>query len=164
VHRGSDRRVFFEKKVLTKQSTFSILHYITNVVRLGGEIMKINFDSIKPVYIQIAEAVEDDIINGTLAEGGAAYSQLIIARELNVNPATAAKGINVLVAKGILEKQRGASMIVASGALEKLLKERRENRFKELIASLISEAEKIKLSENEVISEIRKHYQSLEGK
>ena len=123
--------------------------------------MKINFDSLKPVYVQIAEAVEDDIINGSLAEGGAAYSQLIIARELNVNPATAAKGLNMLVAKGILEKQRGASMAVAHGALELLVKERRENRFRELVASIVSEAEKIKLSESEVISEIKNHYKNI---
>ena len=125
--------------------------------------MKINFDSIKPVYVQIAEAVEDDIISGSLTEGGAAYSQLIIARELSVNPATAAKGINVLVAKGILEKQRGASMTVAHGALERLVRERRENRFRELVANIVSEAEKIKLSESEVITEIKNYYKKNAG-
>jgi len=126
--------------------------------------MKISFDSLKPAYIQIAEAIEDDIINGTLPEGSAAYSQLIIARELAVNPATAAKGINMLVSKGILEKQRGASMTVAYGALESLLKERREKHFKEMISNLIAEAGKINLTENEIINEIRKYYRSLEDK
>ena len=126
--------------------------------------MKINFDSLKPVYIQIAEAIEDDIIGGLLAEGSAAYSQLIIARELNVNPATAAKGINVLVAKGILEKQRGSSMVVAHGALERLLSERREIGVNEIISSLISEAIKIGISESEVIDKIKNHYKGLEGK
>ena len=120
--------------------------------------MKINFDSLKPVYLQIAEAVEDDIISGRLKEGGSAYSQLILSRELNVNPATAAKGINVLVAKGILEKQRGASMIVAQGAFKRLIKERRENIFRDILAALVSEAQKLKLSEGEVVSEIQKYY------
>jgi len=121
--------------------------------------MKISFDSLKPVYIQIAEAIEDDIISGKLAEGDAAYSQLIIARELSVNPATAAKGINMLVSKGILEKQRGASMIVAPGALDSLLKERREKGFRELISALVSEAKKINLSEEEIMEEIRNYCQ-----
>jgi DNA-binding transcriptional regulator YhcF (GntR family) len=121
--------------------------------------MKISFDSLKPVYIQIAEAIEDDIISGKLAEGSAAYSQLIIARELSVNPATAAKGINMLVSKGILEKQRGASMIVAQGALEKSLKERREKGFRELVSNLVLEAKKIGLSEEEIIAGIRSYYQ-----
>ena len=123
--------------------------------------MKIDFDSLKPVYMQIAEAVEDDIISGSLTEGGAAYSQLIIARELSVNPATAAKGINLLVSKGVLEKQRGSSMIVASGALKLILKERREKKFGELIANLVAEAKKIKLSETDVITEVKKYYHGL---
>jgi DNA-binding transcriptional regulator YhcF (GntR family) len=125
--------------------------------------VKINFNSLKPVYIQISEAIEDDIISGLLAEGSAAYSQLIIARELNVNPATAAKGINVLVAKGILEKQRGSSMVVASGALERLLSERRETGVSEIISNLVAEAVKIGISESEVIDKIKNHYKSLEG-
>ena len=123
--------------------------------------MRIDFDSLKPVYIQIAEAVEDDIISGKLSEGGAAYSQLILSRELGVNPATAAKGINLLVAKGILEKQRGTSMTVVSGAVKQLLKERRGKTLRELIVSLVSEAEKLKLTQNDLITEIEKYY--LEG-
>lgn len=126
--------------------------------------MKISFDSLKPVYIQIAEAIEDDIISGKLAEGGAAYSQLIIAKELSVNPATAAKGINMLVSKGILDKQRGASMTVAYGALNRLLSERREKGFRELLSNLVMEAIKINLPESEVVEEVRKLYKSLEDK
>jgi len=122
--------------------------------------MKICFESLIPVYVQIAEAIEDDIISGKLKEGGPAYSQLIISRELNVNPATAAKGINVLVSKGILEKLRGASMVVAVGALDRLYKERKEKGFRELIATLVSEAGKINLLEYEVIAEIKEYYRS----
>ena len=120
--------------------------------------MKISFDSLIPVYIQIAEAIEDDIISGKLTEGSAAYSQLILARELGVNPATAAKGINVLVSKGILDKQRGASMIVAQDALVRLLDERRANGFDKLVSNLISEAKKIGMSEDEVMDKIIKQY------
>jgi DNA-binding transcriptional regulator YhcF (GntR family) len=126
--------------------------------------MKITFDSLIPVYVQIAEAIEDDIISGKLTEGGSAYSQLIIARELNVNPATAAKGINVLVTKGILEKQRGSSMVVAAGALDRLLKERRDKSFRGILKALVSEAIKINLPQDEVIGEIKQYYESLEGK
>ena len=123
--------------------------------------MKINFDSLAPVYVQIAEAIEDDIIGGSLAEGGPAYSQLTIARELSVNPATAAKGINVLVAKGILEKQRGSSMLVAYGAQARLISERKEKNFQELVAGIVSEARKINLSESDVLAEIKKYYKDM---
>ena len=125
--------------------------------------MRIIFDSLKPVYVQIAEAIEDDIISGKLPEGGPAYSQLIIAKELSVNPATAAKGINLLVSKGVLDKQRGASMTVAHGAVDRLLSERREKGFRELLKNLVSEAVKIGLPESEVIEEIKKMYKNPEG-
>jgi DNA-binding transcriptional regulator YhcF (GntR family) len=125
-------------------------------------MVKVSFESLIPVYVQIAEAIEADILSGKLAEGGPAYSQLIIARELNVNPATAAKGINALVAKGILEKQRGASMTVAAGALNRLLEERRGKKFQELVKNLVSEAVKMNLSENEVVDEIKKQYRNPE--
>lgn len=120
--------------------------------------MKISFDSIKPVYIQIAEAIEDEIIYGKLNEGDSCYSQLIIAKELNVNPATAAKGINVLVQKGILEKQRGLSMSVVLGAKDFLLKERKEGGLMELISNLINETDKLKLSQNDLIKLIEAQY------
>jgi len=124
--------------------------------------VKVDFGSIKPAYIQIAEGIEDNIISGKLKTGDCAYSQLIIARELNVNPATAAKGINVLVSKGILEKQRGASMAVAPGALERIVAERREKNIGDLLSELISEAGKLNLSENDVVDEVRKRYRSME--
>ena len=126
--------------------------------------MRIDFNSVKPVYIQIAEAIEDDIISGGLAEGGAAYSQLAIAKGLNVNPATAAKGINVLVSSGILVKQRGSSMAVAYGAADRLLRERRERGFKRLVGSLVDEAVKLKITEGEVIGAVREYYKGLEVK
>jgi DNA-binding transcriptional regulator YhcF (GntR family) len=125
---------------------------------MGCDLMIISFDSIKPVYIQIAEAIEDDIIYGKLREGDQAYSQLMIAKELNVNPATAAKGIHVLVQKGILEKQRGLSMIVANGSLQIIMEERKSKYFTELVAQLVCEAKKINLSESDVIQIIQNYY------
>ena len=49
-----------------------------------------------PIYVQIADAIEDDILTGRIEEGGTCYSQVTLAKELRVNPATAAKGINLL--------------------------------------------------------------------
>lgn len=120
--------------------------------------MNINFDSMKPLYLQIAEGIEDDIIQGILHEGEQSYSQLIISKELNVNPATAAKGINVLVQKGILEKQRGLSMIVALGARERLLAEKRNNRIYTQVRELVRESYKIGMTKDALIKLISELY------
>jgi DNA-binding transcriptional regulator YhcF (GntR family) len=120
--------------------------------------LNIDFNSIKPIYVQIAEAIEDHIIAGILSEGEQAYSQLVLSRELSVNPATAGKGINLLVQKGILEKHRGLSMVVAEGAKTRLLKEKRDNAFASLADELVREARMIGLSEEEAVAAIKERY------
>jgi DNA-binding transcriptional regulator YhcF (GntR family) len=67
------------------------------------------------------------------------------------------------VAKGILEKQRGASMIVAYGALGRLLGERRERYFNDMVSRLVTEATKLGLSEDEVLKIVRTHFKKTEG-
>ena len=116
--------------------------------------MRIDFNSIRPIYIQVADAIEDDIVTGKLKEGDPVYSQLVISRELGINPATAAKGINQLVGKGILEKQRGLSMTVAIGARERLLDQRRSTEFWKLAESLVDGAVKIGLSKEAVLAKL----------
>lgn len=124
--------------------------------------MRIDFDSIKPIYAQVAEAIEDDIIIGRLEEGEAVYSQLVLSRELGINPATAAKGINQLVNKGILEKQRGLSMSVAFGARERLFIERRDTVLWQAADDLVNQACKIGLSKEILINKITELFENHE--
>jgi len=124
--------------------------------------LRIDFNSLKPIYIQVAGAIEDDIVVGRLLEGEAVYSQLTLSRELSINPATAAKGINQLVSKGILEKQRGLSMTVAVGARDRLLGERRDTEISELAESLVSAAVKVGLSRDSVLDKVSELFNSRE--
>ena len=80
--------------------------------------MRIDENSMIPIYVQIADGIEDDILTGRIEEGGTCYSQVTLAKELRVNPATAAKGINLLVNRGILIKHRGQAMTVSENAIE----------------------------------------------
>lgn len=112
--------------------------------------MKILQDSLKPIYIQIAEGIEDDILNGILTENKQAYSQYQIAKQFNINPATAAKGINVLVSEGILYKKRGMGMHVSEGAKEMIQTKRKENFYTTLLKSLLVEAKKLGISKDEI--------------
>ena len=60
------------------------------------------------LYLQIAAMVEDDILRGVYREEEQVPSTNELARGYNINPATAAKGLGLLVAEGILYKN-GAS-------------------------------------------------------
>ena len=120
--------------------------------------MNINFNNVVPIYIQIANAIEDDILSGKLNEGDNCYSQLILAKELNINPATAAKGIRLLVERGILNKNRGQSMIVCSDAKILIMARKKEEILNIITENLVAEAKKLNISEQEMISIIKAHY------
>ncbi|QUI23748.1 GntR family transcriptional regulator [Vallitalea pronyensis] len=116
--------------------------------------MKLSHDSIKPIYIQIAEGIEDDILDDILLENKQAYSQYHIAKQFNINPATAAKGINMLVHEGILYKKRGMGMHVSEGAKEMIQVKRKENFYSTMLKSLLIEAKKIGISKEEILDRI----------
>lgn len=122
--------------------------------------MHINFNDVTPIYIQIADAIEDDILAGRLEEGGNCYSQLIIARELNINPATAAKGIRLLVERGILNKVRGQAMTVHPQAVQMIKERKTKETFHTLVEQLVQEAKKLDISENQLTAMIRENYAS----
>lgn len=112
--------------------------------------MNIDQKSLKPIYLQIAEGIEDDILNNLLGEDEQAYSQYQIAKQFNVNPATAAKGINLLVAEGILYKKRGLGMHVSVDAKKMIQEKRKDNFFSNYVKELLMEASKLGITKAEL--------------
>ncbi|HBI60512.1 MAG TPA: GntR family transcriptional regulator [Lachnospiraceae bacterium] len=121
--------------------------------------MKIDFNDVVPIYIQIADAIEDDILMGRLKEGENCYSQIQIAKEVNINPATAAKGIRVLVERGILKKVRGQAMTISENAVAMIKERKLEQMLSEMIENLVRESKKLGVSEEGLIEKIRHMYQ-----
>lgn len=102
-------------------------------------------DESRPIFLQIAELIENSIIDGELQEGAQVPSTNELAAFHRINPATAAKGVNQLVADGVLHKRRGIGMFVTEGARERL-RERRRARFAEqFVGPLVAEARKLGL-------------------
>lgn len=112
--------------------------------------MNIQSDSLKPIYLQIAEGIEDDILKGIIGEDEQAYSQYQIAKMFNINPATAAKGINILVQEEILYKKRGLGMHVSKGAKEMIKEKRKLVFFETTLNELLQEAKKLGISNDEI--------------
>src|SRR6204780_2075808 len=75
-----------------------------------------------PLFVQVADRLAGQIADGGLAEGERVPSTNELAAFSRINPATAAKGINVLADDGLLEKRRGIGMFVAAGARERPLR------------------------------------------
>lgn len=104
----------------------------------------------KALFLQIAESVEDSIIDGSLDEEAQAPSTNELAAFFRINPATAAKGVAMLVDKGVLYKRRGIGMFVAPGARELLMTERRAVFVDRFVAPLLAEADKLGLGPDEL--------------
>ena len=100
-------------------------------------------NSTQPLFRQIAALIEDSIIDGALAEGAQAPSTNELAAFHNINPATARKGITLLVELGIIEKHRGIGMFVADGATERIRERRRSDFAAEYVAPLVDEAARL---------------------
>jgi GntR family transcriptional regulator len=96
-----------------------------------------------PLFVQIAEQLTGEIADGTLAEGDRVPSSNEFAAFLRINPATAAKGINVLVDDGLLEKRRGVGMFVVAGARDRVLERRRNEFAEQFVAPLLAEARRL---------------------
>ncbi|MFC7447178.1 GntR family transcriptional regulator [Rhodococcus daqingensis] len=103
-------------------------------------------DDGRPLFQQIAELVENSIIDGSLPEDGQVPSTNELATFHRINPATAAKGLGQLVAEGILYKKRGIGMFVTVGARDALRFRRREQFARQYIEPLIAEADKLGMS------------------
>ena len=109
----------------------------------------------RSLFLQIAESVEDSIIDGSLAEEAQAPSTNELAAFYRINPATAAKGIAMLTDKGVLYKRRGIGMFVAPGARDLLLTERRNAFADRFVDPLLAEARKLGLGPDDLALLIR---------
>lgn len=104
------------------------------------------------IYMQIARMLEDDILRGVYREEEQVPSTNELARAYNINPATAAKGINRLVSDGILYKRRGIGMFVARGA-EEAVKQRRKAAFYDgYVRPLVREGMSLSLTGEELVA------------
>ena len=109
----------------------------------------------KSIYLQISEMIETDVLRGILLEEEQVPSTNELARLYTINPATAAKGVNLLVDEGILYKRRGIGMFVSRGAREKILAKRRAAFAENHVAPLLAEAGSLGISTEELLTMIR---------
>lgn len=93
-------------------------------------------DSAKPLFLQIRELIEDQIVNDQLKEGDQAPSTNQLVNFYKINHATVSKGITQLVDEGILFKKRGIGMFVAEGAKKTLVQQRKKRLSKITLLAL----------------------------
>jgi len=109
----------------------------------------------QPVFQQIMETIENDIITGTYQTDDLIISTTQISKLYSVNPTTAVKAISKLTDAGILYKKRGIGMCVAAGAREQITQQRRDVFLNQTIDAILTEAKTLGISLDELIQVIK---------
>lgn len=117
--------------------------------------MNLNLNGTKPIYLQISAWLENEILNGNFESDQKIYSQYQLAEIFTINPATAAKGLNILADEKILFKKRGLGMFVAGNAKEMILNKRKNQTLKRLVEEIVLEAGRVQVSKQELIEMIK---------
>ncbi|MET0017921.1 GntR family transcriptional regulator [Oscillibacter sp.] len=116
------------------------------------------FNEGKPIFLQLADQLEEGILSGAYPEESQVPSITEYSVTYKINPATALKSINLLVDAGLLYKKRGVGMFVASGAREKLRGQRRERFFEDFVQSMVHEARQLGLTETELVQLVERGF------
>ncbi len=124
-------------------------------LRKGVPWMLLYHDGAKPIYVQIAEWIENEIIAETFKRDEKVFSQYQLAEMFTINPATAAKGLNMLVNEQVLYKKRGLGMFVAKDARKAILNKRKNETLTRLVQELVSEAKRLEVSEIDLLEMIQ---------
>lgn len=122
----------------------------------GGEEMQLDLSGEKPIFMQFAEALENNILKGIFKEETQIPSTTEVAVTFKINPATANRGVNLLVDEGIIYKKRGVGMFVAPGAREKIAYKRKNAFYDGFIRPLLDEAEALKIGKAAIIDMIER--------
>ena len=121
--------------------------------------MKINPDLDKPIFIQIAEQLEDSIFTGVFPEETKIPSTNEISALLSISPHTVLKGMNLLVDGDMIYKRRGLGMFVKEGAVERIRRKRQSQFYSQYVQALIQEALKLQISKEEIMMLIERGYE-----
>ena len=88
-----------------------------------------NFNSEKPIYIQIADSICERILSGELKSGERIPSVREYGGALEVNPNTVMRTYERLTADGIIHNRRGIGYFIADDAASKVLEAERKSFY-----------------------------------
>ena len=114
-----------------------------------------SFNDTEPLFVQIAQWLEDKIAAGQFQTDEQIPSTTELSQSLKINPATVRKGVNLLVDRGLVYKKRGMGMFVAENASKNVRDDRRVKFYDDYIAPLLAEAQRLGLSREDLIEMLK---------
>ena len=109
------------------------------------------FDSNRPIYLQIADSIEERVLSGEFATGDRIPSVREWGAAIGVNPNTVARSYDVLSERGIIENKRGIGFFVKPDARERIAALRRKEFIDIELPEFIRKAELLGIDLKEYI-------------
>lgn len=120
--------------------------------------MKPTLNDDTPIFLQIADMIKDDLVEGLLSECEQIPSTTELSNFYNINRATAQKGITLLMDEGIVAKKRGIGVFIAEDARDKLINTRMQDFSNSYIQNMVKEAKRLNISKEELIRRVEQDY------
>ena len=117
----------------------------------------------KPIYVQIADRIEDDILNGKYQEEARIPSVREFAALMEVNANTTMRAYEMLQNRNIIYMKRGIGYFVSTGARELVLDDRKNVFIGEDLNSFFHEIYTLGIPIEEITSLYQEYVQSMEA-
>lgn len=104
----------------------------------------------RPIFLQIKENIEDDILRDNLGANDQIPSTNELVAYYEINPVTAMKGVNLLADEGIVYKKRGIGMFVSPDAKERLLTKYKSSFMTDIVSDVVKKAEQLRITKDEL--------------
>lgn len=109
-----------------------------------------NLDSDRPIFVQIVERIEKQILSGKYQPGDKLPSVRDLAMEAAVNPNTMQKALSELERSGLLYTQRTSGRFITED--QNMINQLKKNLAKETIENFLLQMQDIGFSKEETLS------------
>lgn len=113
-----------------------------------------NLDSDRPIFIQIIEKIQMDIISGLYTPGDKLPSVRELAQEASVNPNTMQKALSELERTGLVYSQRTSGRYITEDTA--MIAELKSTLAKDIVTQFLDNMLRLGIPEEEVIPLISK--------
>ena len=114
------------------------------------------FTNDKPIYIQMADRLCDEILSGVYKDNDRIPSVREYAVLLEVNTNTAVKAYEQLAREEVIYNKRGLGYFVTPGAKKQILKARKKEFMKERLPELFRQMRLLDITIDDITSEWEK--------
>ncbi|UHR02550.1 GntR family transcriptional regulator [Peptoniphilus sp. GNH] len=108
-----------------------------------------------PIYVQVANYIKGEIISGKFKPGSLCPSTNELSKLFNINPATAGKGLNILVDENIVYKKRGIGMVVSDNGKALALEIKKNDFYESYLPFLSKEMKSLGISLDELVKKLK---------